>query len=70
MLLAQIATNGEAVDNAGEQVDLVWLLGLDKDLFGCVALLGGEDLIGFGGGDGEGSSDGAEFILFNETVLD
>jgi hypothetical protein len=32
-----------------------------------VALFGGEDLVGFGGGDGEGSFDGVEFGFFDES---
>ena len=53
--------------NSTIQVNLVWLLGLNQDFFGLVTLLGGEDLVGFGGGDGEGSFDGAEFGFFDEA---
>jgi hypothetical protein len=52
MLNARITANREAVHNTAVKIDLVWLLGLNQDGLGLVALLGGEDIVRLGGGDG------------------
>jgi len=69
MLNAHITANRKAVDNTTVQVDLVWLLSLNQDCFGLVTLIGGEDLVGLGGGDGEGPFDGTEFIFFDKPGI-
>lgn len=46
--------------------DLVGQAGLLEDLLGLVALLGGEDGIRLGGGDGQGARDGGELVLVDE----
>jgi hypothetical protein len=51
MLNARITANREAMYNTTVKVDLVWLLRLNQDSLGLVALLGGEDLVRLGGGD-------------------
>lgn len=51
LLLAQIAANGETVNDTAVKVNLVWLLGLNEDGLGFVALLRGEDLVCFCGCD-------------------
>jgi hypothetical protein len=66
-LLACIASQREAMRNSTVKVDLVWLLGGYEDLFGLVALLGREDGVGFCGGDGDGTVNGAELGFFDET---
>ena len=48
------------------QVDLVWEAGLLQDDFRFVTLLGGEDLVGLGGGDAKGATNGLEFVGFDE----
>lgn len=48
----QIAADSEAVRGVRVQVDLVWLADLGQDLLGLVALLGREDGVCLGGGDG------------------
>lgn len=49
-----------------KQVNLVRLLGLGEDLFRLVALLSWEDGVRLGGGDGQGATDGGQFILFDK----
>jgi hypothetical protein len=44
--------------HAREEVDLIRLLCFNEDCLGFVAFLGGEDLVCFCGGDGEGAGDG------------
>lgn len=53
--------------DAAVQVNLIGLLSLGEDLLGAVALLGWEDGVCFGGGDGERALDGAEFVFFDEA---
>lgn len=65
-LLGQVAAHAEAVDDVAVQVDLVGLAGLLQDLLGLVALLGGEDLVGLGGGDGQRTRDGGQLVLVDE----
>lgn len=57
------------MNNATVQVDLVRLLGFNQDFLRLVTLLGGENLIGFGGSDGERSFDGTEFIFLDEAGM-
>lgn len=66
-LLAHVAADSKAVLDARVQVDLVCQAGLLQNLLGLVTLLGGEDAVGFGGGDGEGAGDGGELILVDEA---
>lgn len=65
-LVTQLGSHRESVCDATVQVDLVGETGLLEDNFRFVTLLGGENLVGLGGGDGEGSTDGLEFIGFDE----
>lgn len=51
---------------SGKQVNLVRLLGLGENLFGFVALLGWEDGVRLGGRDGQGTTNGGQFILFDK----
>lgn len=53
--LVRVAADGKAVLNAGIQVDLVGQAEVLEDGFGFVALLGWEDGVCLGGGDGQGS---------------
>lgn len=64
--LGQITANGEAVLDARVQSNLVGQASLEEDLLGLVALLGGEDLVCLGGGDGQGTGDGGELLLVDE----
>jgi hypothetical protein len=68
MFLGQITPNRETVHNAAEEIDLVWLLGFHEDGFWLVTFFCGEDLIGFGGCDRKGSSDGGKLGFFDESV--
>lgn len=52
--------------DATVQIDLVGDTGLLENDLGFVTLLGGEDGIGLGGGDAEGTFNGLEFIGFDE----
>ena len=52
--------------DAREKGDLPRLAGLDEDVLGVVALLGGEDGVDFRGGDGERAADGGEFLVGDE----
>lgn len=52
--------------DARVEVDLVVLAGLLQDLLGLVALLGREDVVRLGGGDGERARDGGQLVLLNE----
>lgn len=54
------------MDDAAVEVDLVGLAGLLQDLLGLVALVGGEDLVRLGGGDGQGPGDGGQLLLLDE----
>jgi hypothetical protein len=65
----EIGTNRESVLGATVKGDLVWLLGLDKDLLCLVTLLSWEDLVNFSGGNVEGSVYGSEFFLLNESKI-
>lgn len=65
-LLAGVAADGEAVHGLGVEVDLVGEAALGEDLLGLVAVLGGEDLVRLGGGDGEGSLEAGELVLVYE----
>lgn len=62
-----IASNGETMLNAGVEVDLVRLLQILEDLFRFVALLGREDLICLGSGDGKRAFDVFELVRADET---
>lgn len=64
--VGQVAADGEAMRDAREEVDLVGLAGLAEDLLGAVALVGGEDLVRLGGGDGERAGDGGQLVLLDE----
>lgn len=66
MPLGHVAADGESVLGTGVKGDLVGQAGLLEDLLGLVALVGGEDLVGFGGGDGQGAGDGGELVLINK----
>lgn len=66
LLVVQVAADREAVRGAGEEVDLVRLLGLDENLLRLVALLGREDGVGFGGGNGKGAGDAGELLLLDK----
>jgi hypothetical protein len=67
-LHTQIAPNRKTMHYAREEVDLIRLFCLNEDCLGLVAFLGGEDLVCFCGGDGEGAGDGGEFGFFDEAV--
>lgn len=54
------------MDDAAVQVDLVGLADLGEDLLGLVALLGGEDLVGLSGGNGQGARNSGELVLLDE----
>ena len=69
MLLAHITTDREAVSNPRVKIDLIRLFRLNKDRFGFMALLGGEDLVGFSGCDGERTGDCCEFGFFDEARI-
>ena len=58
VLLSHVASNREPMSYTAVEIDLIRLLGLDEDCFRFVTLLGGEDLVGFGGGDRERPLDG------------
>lgn len=49
-----------------EQVDLVGLSDLPQDLLGLVTLLGWEDLVRLGGGDGKRAGDGSQLVLVDK----
>lgn len=66
-LLTRITPHTEPMHYTGVQINLIRLLRLHKDRFGFVALLSGEYLVCFRGGDGERSVDGGEFGFVNET---
>ena len=53
--------------NPAKQIDLVGNLSLDEDFLRCVSFLRGKDVVGFGGGDEEGTRDGREFGFVNEA---
>jgi hypothetical protein len=65
----QITSNRETMHHTREEVDLIGLLCFNEDCLALVAFLGGEDLVCFCGGDGEGAGDGGEFGFFDEAVL-
>lgn len=65
-LVTQLGPHRESVFDTAVQVDLVGETGLLEDNLGFVALLGGEDRVGLGGGDAEGAADGLEFVGFDE----
>ena len=67
-LHTQIAPNRKTMHYAREEVDLIGLLCLKEDYLALVAFLGGEDLVCFCRGDGEGAGDGGEFGFFDEAV--
>lgn len=52
--------------DAAVQVDLVGLACLDENLLALVALVGREDGVGLGGGDGQRALDGGELLLGDE----
>lgn len=52
--------------NTRVKVNLVRQFRVLEDFLGLVALLGREDLVSLGGGDGEGTGDGGEFRFFDE----
>lgn len=62
---AGVAADSKAVRDARVQVDLERLAGLDENLLRLVALLSREDLVCLGGGNGQGTSDGGQLILFH-----
>lgn len=66
LLDSRVSSDGKAVLGAGEEVDLVRLLGLDENLLGLVALLGGENAVRLGGGNGQRAGDGGELILVDK----
>jgi len=68
ILLAHVTSHREAVGDPTEEVDLVWLLCLNEDNLGFVAHLGGEDVVSFRGGEGEGPGDSTEFDFFDEAM--
>lgn len=49
-----------------EQVDLVRLPDLPQDLLGLVTLLGREDLVRLGGGDGKRAGDGSQLVIVDK----
>lgn len=61
-----VAADREAVARAGVEVDLVRHVYAGQDLLRPVALVGGEDLVRLGGGDGQGARDGGELVLVDE----
>lgn len=65
--LAHITSNRETVRNTTEKVYLIYSLDFLEDIFCLVAFFCWEDIIGFGGCDGEGSFDGADFFFIDET---
>lgn len=65
-LVVGVTTDSETVLDAREQIDLEGLSRLDEDLLGSVAEIGGENLVGLRGGDGERAADGAELVLLDE----
>jgi hypothetical protein len=50
-LITHIAPDGKAMLDAGIQVDLVGKPEVLEEILGVVALVAGEDGVGFGGGD-------------------
>jgi hypothetical protein len=57
------------VHDARVQVDLVWVARRLEDLFGLVALLGREDGVGLGGGNGQRPGHGCELVLVDEARM-
>lgn len=66
VLLARVAADREAVHDAAVQVDLVGLAALGQDLLRLVALLGREDLVRLGGGDGQRRLEARQLLLVDE----
>lgn len=62
---AGVAADSEAMRNARVQVDLEGLARLDEDLLGLVALLGGEDGVSLGCGNGQRAREGGELVLLD-----
>jgi hypothetical protein len=69
MLDAHITANRESVHNTAIQINLVWLFSFNQNSLRLVTFLGGENLVGLGGGDGEWSFDGAEFVFLDKTAI-
>jgi len=61
-----ISADREAVLDTAVQVDLVWQAEVLEDLLGLVALLGREDGIGLGGGDGQWAFHVAQLVALDE----
>lgn len=64
---ACVASNRESMRHTREQINLVWLLGLNKNGLGFMTLLGWENRICFGGRDGERSLDSGKLFLIDEA---
>lgn len=60
---AGVTPDREAVRNARVQVDLERLARLDEDLLRLVALLGREDGVSLGGGNGQRAGESGELLL-------
>lgn len=64
--LGHVTADGETVLGTRVQEQLVGQASLLENLLGLVALVGGEDFIGLGGGNRQGAGDGGELVLVNE----
>jgi hypothetical protein len=62
---AGVAADSEAVRNARVQVKLEGLARLDENLLGLVALLGREDGVSLGSGNGQRAGEGSELVLLD-----
>lgn len=61
-----VSSHGETVLDARVQVDLVRHFELFQDIFGLATLLGGENLVGLGGGNGQRAFNVFQFIGLHE----
>jgi hypothetical protein len=64
-LLGRVATDAETVRHTREEIDLVWLSRALENLLRLVTLLGWEDRIGFGGGNGQRARNSLEFFVLD-----
>lgn len=65
-LVAHVAADSKAVDNARVEVDLVGLLGGNENLLGLVAALGREDGVGLGSSNGKRAGNGSKLVLLDK----